>query len=199
MGNTDLNNYKANRIVLEKSFIGKLNDSLNETNDSWNNLSKISQVIHKADHEIIYNDLSKMIKSTITGLRAMKKMQPQDILDKDISDLMEFECKIPQSKNQFAWLTRFRTVFGQANCFVRSAFFDMIGLQKLSSMDIVSTLQNCEMFNLNEKTKFEQIQIVMDIVDKMYETTISSPSMEISDEALLSGNFEQISCFELND
>jgi len=45
MGNTDLNNYKANRIVLEKSFIGKLNDSLNETNDSWNNLSKISQVI----------------------------------------------------------------------------------------------------------------------------------------------------------
>ena len=194
MENTDLMNYKPERITLEKSFISRLNKTIQNLTEEWNTLSPIAKTIYRSKYDNLLSDATKKLKETITGLRAMKKMSAEDIINADIQNIMEAEDHIPSSKNSFAWLTTFRALFGQSNCFVRETLFDMIDTKDLYSDDIVERIQNKSMPNLKEKNQFERAQTVIGLVNRMHDYCTNGGKIEVGEIAddLLNANFEQL-------
>ena len=194
MENTDLMSYKPERITLEKSFISRLNETIQTLTEEWNGLSSIAKTIYRVKYDNLLTDATKKLKESITGLREMKKKPAEEIIKIDIQNIIDAESNMPTSKNSFAWLTAFRSLFGQVNCFVRESLFKMIDCKSLYSEEVVTDIKNRELPNLNNKSPFEQAQTVIDMVSKMYSVCNGTSNNDINEEEvdIFEGNIEQL-------
>ncbi len=189
--------YKKLRTSLEKSFIGQLNKMLEENMAEWNGLSQFRQSVHRHKYETFINDTAKKLKEEITKLRALKKTDPADILAADIEHIIEAEQSIPNSKNPFEWVTKFRKNFLGLDCFIRVALFDRLDCKDMWEYDIIDEIQNSPKLNLEDKEKYQQFDTLLHLVTNLTSKTPSNQKdillNDISEEEFLDTPFGQMS------
>ena len=167
MDSEQLENYKRQRLSLEKSFINGLNNSLQNGMEEWNSWSSIKQIIYRQQFDIFINDVSKKLKEEINRLRTMKKSDPELILHNDIEDVITGQKIVPTCQNKFEWKTKFRKGFIGLDCFARMALFNKLDCYEMWDDDIKDIIESVPVINIADKEDNERETTMFDLVMQM--------------------------------
>ena len=157
--------YKKLRTSLEKSFIIDLENQINKATKEWNETAPLMRTINAHKYEEYMDDLDRKLKEEVVGLRAIKKKDPDTILNDDINMLQKGIDAIPTSKNPFDWITNFRHNFIELNCFTRMALFGTINIKNMYDYDIIKVVHSIDLPNL-DGTKEDKIQTITGLITR---------------------------------